>query len=200
MSPGDVVPDADRELDRQLDLVAVLADARNGRSAALGRLVAEYTPVLWNVARQQGLDRTTSEDVVQTAWLRLLRDPQSIRTPQALLAWLITVTRRDAWRVAGAGRREEVSDDLVDLVGAERETPEQAVLAREQESLLWAAVGQLPPRCQELLRIVAFAARPDYSVVAQALGMPVGSIGPTRGRCLAKLRTLLGQDQQWSTS
>ncbi len=63
---------------------------------------------------------------------------------------------------------------------------------------LWPAIGQLSARCQELLRIVAFAPRPDYAAVAAALGMPVGSIGPTRGRCLAKLRALLASDPDGS--
>ena len=195
MSPGDTLP----ETQQQLDLLRLITDARSGKPQALNQLVADYTPVLWNVARQQGLDRTASEDVVQTAWLRLVRDPQAIRTPQALLGWLIMVTRREAWRVAGASRREQVSDELIELVGADRETPEQTVLDLEQDAALWAAVGQLPPRCQELLRVIAFARRPDYATVAQALGMPIGSIGPTRGRCLAKLRTLLTDDPQWST-
>jgi DNA-directed RNA polymerase specialized sigma24 family protein len=61
----------------------------------------------------------------------------------------------------------------------------------DQRRTLWAAIRQLSPRCQELLRIVAFAPRPDYAAVAAGLGMPIGSIGPTRGRCLAKLRALL---------
>ena len=66
--------------------------------------------------------------------------------------------------------------------------------------MLWAAIGQLPARCQQLLRIVAFAPRPDYAAVAHALGMPVGIIGPTRGRCLAKLRALLADDPAWGAA
>jgi DNA-directed RNA polymerase specialized sigma24 family protein len=68
---------------------------------------------------------------------------------------------------------------------------EEQVILNDQRKALWVAIGQLPRRCQELLRIIAFAPRADYAAVADALGMPVGSIGPTRGRCLAKLRALL---------
>ena len=184
----------------ELDVIGLLADARSGQPEALAQLVRRYTPVLWNVARQQGLDSATSEDVVQTAWLRLVRNPGSIRTPQALLSWLITLTRREAWRVAGQGRLERTSDDIGAFAAADlTPTPEQDLIAREEEAILWDAVHQLEPRCQELLRVVAFVHRPDYQAVAQALGMPVGSIGPTRGRCLAKLRALLAGDLEGSS-
>jgi DNA-directed RNA polymerase specialized sigma24 family protein len=72
--------------------------------------------------------------------------------------------------------------------------PEDRVLLAERQRAVWQAVQRLPQRCQELLRVVAFSHRPDYDAVATALGMPRGSIGPTRGRCLAKLRTLLDPD------
>ena len=66
--------------------------------------------------------------------------------------------------------------------------------------VLWLHVKELNPRCQALLRVVAFATKPDYAAISAALGMPVGSIGPTRGRCLATLRTALSNDPRWSMS
>ena len=75
---------------------------------------------------------------------------------------------------------------------------EEQVIVDDERRALWAAIGQLSRRCQELLRIIAFAPRPDYAAVADALGMPVGSIGPTRGRCLAKLRALLADGPEGS--
>ncbi len=72
--------------------------------------------------------------------------------------------------------------------------PEESVLLAERHHDVWQAVRTLPRRCQDLLRVVAFTHRPDYDQVAVALGMPRGSIGPTRGRCLAKLRSLLDAD------
>lgn len=182
-------------------VVRLLADARAGHPDALADLVRQYTPVLWHVARQQGLDHASSEDVVQVAWMRLVRSPESIRTPQALLGWLITVARREAWRVASRGRREHVCDDITYYADPEDSpTPEMGAIANEEQAILWAAVHRLSPRCQELLRIVAFVHRPDYDTVAQALGMPVGSVGPTRGRCLTKLRALLATSAHWSKS
>jgi RNA polymerase sigma factor (sigma-70 family) len=198
-----VIPasDFDPVTTADLDLVRSLAEARAGRPDAIADLVKEYTPLLWGVARAQGLDRASSEDVVQTAWLRLVRNPGAIHTPQALLGWLITVTRREAWRVASKGRRERPADDLMPYVGADTGPgPEEQAITNQEHSALWAAFDQLEPRCQELLRLVAFAHRPDYQAVASALDMPVGSIGPTRGRCLAKLRALLAASAEWSAS
>ncbi len=76
-------------------------------------------------------------------------------------------------------------------------TPEDVAITSDQERVLWTHVGHLPERCRVLLRVIAFAAVPDYAGVATSLGMPVGSIGPTRGRCLAKLRALLLSDPSW---
>jgi RNA polymerase sigma factor (sigma-70 family) len=198
-----VIPESDFEpvTGETLDVSRMLAEARAGRPDAVADLVKEYTPVLWGVARAQGLDRASSEDVVQTAWLRLVRSPESIHTPQALLGWLITVTRREAWRVSSKGRRERPADDLMPYVGADSSPgPEEQAVTNQEHSVLWAAFHELEPRCQELLRLVAFAHRPDYQAVAKALDMPVGSIGPTRGRCLAKLRALLAASAEWSAS
>ena len=69
--------------------------------------------------------------------------------------------------------------------------PEELVLRDARQRALWSHVRGLPERCRELMRVIAFADRPDYAQIAESLGMPVGSIGPTRGRCLQKLRTLL---------
>jgi DNA-directed RNA polymerase specialized sigma24 family protein len=84
-----------------------------------------------------------------------------------------------------------------DVVADPRETPDERVLQAEGNERLWEHITRLPERCQALLRVIAFADRPDYAEVAAALGMPVGSIGPTRGRCLAKLRAQLANDPAW---
>jgi RNA polymerase sigma factor (sigma-70 family) len=182
----------DRRPGRGAAVAELMTAARNGDEAALGQLVTELSPLLWQVARAAGLSTGDAEDVVQTSWLRLVSHLGGIRTAAALTAWLVTTTKREAWRVRAAGRRQLPVDDtwlsaLPDqAVGSE----EQAVIDDDRRSL-WAALGQLSARCQELLRIIAFVPRPDYQVVAEALGIARGSVGPTRGRCLAKLRGLL---------
>ncbi|MDT4906653.1 MAG: hypothetical protein QOH52_4669, partial [Pseudonocardiales bacterium] len=154
--------------------------------------------ILWHTSRAQRLDRTTAEDVVQSVWLAFVRTADSIADPQAVLQWLIVSTRREAWRVAKRSDRvqpTEFEDD--DVVTPPSDLPEERVLRDEGDSRLWQHIAELSVRCRALLRVIAFADRPDYAAVAQALGMPVGSIGPTRGRCLAKLRMQLADDPAW---
>jgi RNA polymerase sigma factor (sigma-70 family) len=176
----------------------LLTQARAGDRDALGTMVAELTPLLWHVARDQGLSAAAAEDVVQTTWLSLLRELDSIRAPESLVAWLVTVARREAGRVRERGRRERSVSEFADDHPASGERPDQAVIDDERKRLLWDAIGHLPQRCRALLRLIAFVDRPDYDAVSTALGMPRGSIGPTRGRCLAKLRTALTATPYWS--
>lgn len=173
---------------------------RDGDPSMMSRLVDEVTPLLWHIARHQGLDQASAEDVVQTSWMRLLEHADRITDHQSVLKWLITTTRREAWRVSRLGRRD---DPLEDSTGSAAGTddsepgPEDAVIQANTQAVVWRHFRQLPERCQQLLRVIAFADRPDYASMAQALGMPIGSIGPTRGRCLAKLRALLLNDPAW---
>jgi RNA polymerase sigma factor (sigma-70 family) len=159
---------------------------------ALDDLIGELTPMLWHVARAAGLGREDAEDVVQTAWESLLSHLDTIREPAALAAWLVTATRREAWRVAAARRKTQPADhEWFGAIPDPRESSEDRALLAEEQRAVWAALLTLPPRCQQLLRIVAFVPRPDYDAVAAKLKMARGSVGPTRGRCLEKLRSAL---------
>lgn len=182
---------------RAARLAACLERARDGDGGALEEIVRELNPLLWHVARSQGLDAAEAADVVQTAWLELLRRMHEIRSPQALTAWLISTTKREAWHTGRKQRRVAAEEDLTG-VPDDGEDLSERVIADERASVLWRHFRTLPGRCQELLRIVALVDRPDYAIVSEALGMPHGSIGPTRGRCLAKLRALLLADTVWS--
>ena len=187
------VPDAPTA--RHTRMAGLLLAARAGRRESLNEIVVELSPLLWQVARAQGLDHEAAEDVVQCTWLNLLGHLDQIHSPVALTAWLVTATKREAWRVRAARRAEQPVDrNLMTDVRDPEPIPEESVLLAERHHDVWHAVRLLPQRCQELLRVVAFTHRPDYEAVAVALGMPRGSIGPTRGRCLAKLRTLLDHD------
>jgi len=182
---------------------ASFEEFRAGDRTAFDELMRTVTPLLWHTARGQGLDKETAEDVLQTVWLSLLRHADTVREPRTVVKWLLTSTRREAWRIRSRERDPRLvrqrfdATDGDDLPVEPTEQPEELVLQSQRHQRLWEHVQQLPPRCRALLRVVAFADRPDYAEIAQGLAMPVGSIGPTRGRCLAKLRTLLTDDPAW---
>ncbi len=200
-------PSEGRTLVRQA--AEAFAAFQAGDRAAFDDLVTVLTPLLWHTVRGQGVDPVSAEDVVQTIWMRLLHSSSSIRDPQTVVKWLMTAVRREAWRIAKR-TRDEVAKTAA-LFGEDgREVPslpvrpdqatDEVVLREERRRRLWGHVQALPERCRQLLRVIAFADRPDYAQIADALGMPVGSIGPTRGRCLAKLRAALAADPQWEGS
>ena len=186
-------------------LARLLVRAQAGDREALHAIVAELTPLLWNVARGQGLYHADAEDVVQSVWLSLVARLAHIDTPTALVGWLVTACRRESWRSRSARDRARALEpervaELAERDGAAEpaEHAEERVLADERLRVVRTALDRLSPRCAELLRMLALVERPDYTVVAQSLGMPRGSVGPTRGRCLAKLRALLQADAGWS--
>lgn len=169
--------------------------AQAGDRSAFDVLVAELSPLVWHVARSNGLDRTSAEDVVQTVWLALLRHIDRLAEPRALAGWLITTTRREAQRVQSRGAGQmELSSEVAEQMPTSDPSPEHEVLRGERDRQLWAAFHKLTQRCQELLRLTVLAGRAEYRAVAEALHMPHGSIGPTRGRCLNNLRALYNGD------
>lgn len=181
---------------------------RDGDPDLLPPVVEELNPLLWHVARSQGLGVQTAEDVVQHTWLQLLEGTERIQEPQAVLKWLMTTTRRESWRVGRTHQRETSHEDVGELLDPDDTEAAAAgpadpvgdqVIAAHEHQVLWRLVGTLSERCRYLLRIIAFADRPDYAAIADALGMPVGSIGPTRGRCLATLRTALTREPSYQT-
>jgi len=177
---------------RAARMADLLSAARAGSEDALGQIVNELSPLLWQVARSAGLSQGDAEDVLQTVWMRLITHLDGIHDAGALTGWLVTTTKRESWRVRAAGRKQLPADqDVFAELPEKGPGSEEQVILEDQRRELWAAIGMLSRRCQELLRIMAFAPRSDYATVAAALGMRVGSIGPTRGRCLAKLRAVL---------
>ena len=185
--------------DRAARVGACLERARSGETAALSEVVRELNPLLWHVARAEGLTAEDSADVIQTTWLELLRRLHEIRSPLALTSWLVTATRREAWRARERSRRQAPDGaEQLEAIFDPGPGPGEQLLFDERDQVLWWHFQRLPERCRVLLRIVAYVARPDYAAVAEALGMPTGSIGPTRGRCLAKLRAMLLADPGWS--
>lgn len=183
-----------------------LTEYRAGNHQALGDLVREATPLLWHTVRAQGVDRDAADDVVQSTWVALVRHAESIAEPKAVLKWLLVTAKRAAWEAVrkhrdDEKRRTELPDDSPEhpmALPANDPPPEAEVLRDERDRILWTSLTKLPGRCQELLRLVSLADRPDYRYISAAIGMPMGSIGSTRGRCLAKLRTILDEQGDFS--
>lgn len=169
---------------------------RDGDREQLRVLVTLLTPLLWHTARAQRAPQQLAEDAIQTAWLRLVDASGTITDPKGVVSWLVVTVKRETWRLMRLSGRESIPESgPPDSV--EATTPEELAIAGDQQRVLWRHVSELPERCRELLRVIAFAATPDYAGVAASLGMPIGSIGPTRGRCLAKLRAALVSDPSW---
>jgi RNA polymerase sigma factor (sigma-70 family) len=173
----------------------LFAGVRAGDQAAWDALVERFSSLLWGVARGHRLDTATAADVVQTTWLKLVENLDRIREPAALPGWLSTTARRECLRVLRIDDRVQPvdTDDLVTVV-AEVDPVDTGLLTNERDQWLWAAFERLGDRCRQLLRVLMADPPPAYDAVAEALQMPIGSIGPTRGRCLNKLRDILGED------
>ena len=195
---ADSTHDVDARGARSARLAACLSRAKDGDVTALDPVVAELNPLLWRVARSQGLLAEDASDVVQTTWMELVRHLNAIRSPRALVGWLVAATRREAWRV-NARRRKSTWQDIstADERTADEPEPVERLLTAERHRVLWRHFARLPERCRVLLGVIAKADRPDYAAISGALDMPHGSIGPTRGRCLAKLRAMLLADPLW---
>jgi RNA polymerase sigma factor (sigma-70 family) len=171
--------------------------ARAGDGLAQQSLFKELSELLWRAARRTGLDHDGAMDVVQTAWLRLWHSENELEQPRALTKWLLTTVSREAWKQIGHRRREVVADPI-DIQGPETEGVEDGLVRDAEHEAVRRAFLTQSERCRRLLAFVATVSRPDYDVIAEALGMKRGSIGPTRGRCLDKLRRSLLDDPSWS--
>jgi RNA polymerase sigma factor (sigma-70 family) len=164
--------------------------AADGDQQAWDALVTQYSGLLWSVVRRFRLGEQQSADVVQTTWLRLLENIRLIRDPARLPGWLVVTARNlSVEAVRYAGRSRPLDDDYESPITDER--PEVAVLRFERETLVRQALRRLSERDQELLTLVVASPPIPYEEISVRLGMPVGSIGPTRMRALRRLRAEL---------
>lgn len=179
-----------------------LAAAAGGDQAAWDVLVGEYNGLLWSIARGFRLAPADAADAVQTTWLRLVENLDRIVDPERLPGWLATTARRECLgQLRRAGRERpgpvlywmsEPADDAEPL--------DAGLLADERDAALWQAVATISERCQRLLRVLMASPPPAYAVVAEALEIPIGSIGPSRRRCLDQLRRVATSDERLSGS
>ena len=165
--------------------------ARNGDKQAWDTLVERYAPLVWSICRRHRLERADADDVGQSVWLLLVDHLDNLRDPVALPGWLATTTRRECGRVLRAPRRPLAAKyvpDVETLPDEQAATAEQELLAAERHAALREAFLDLPPGCQRLIALLTADPPIPYATISARLGIPVGSIGPTRRRCLDKLR------------
>ena len=176
----------------QSEVAGAVARAADGDRGAWDAIVDSFAGLVWSVAIAHRLGPVDSAEVVQTTWLRLLENIARIRDPERLGGWLATTARRESLRLLRLRGRELVTDDesRFDHGPARAPTPEQTYFDGDRDRTLWQAFALLPEKCRALLQLVIVVA-PPYAEVAAALDMPIGSIGPTRARCLDRLRRLL---------
>ncbi|MFN8111380.1 MAG: sigma-70 family RNA polymerase sigma factor [Thermoleophilia bacterium] len=176
-------------------LADVVHAAQHGEQDAWDEIVRRFEGLLWSTARGFRLSSPAAADVVQTTWLRLVEHLGEIRDPDRLGAWLGTTIRHECLRALRVAGRDVLTDEDAPFErGREDEPPvDAALLADDRDRQLWAAFGSLNAGCQQLLRLLSQDPPVAYDAIAEALGRPVGSIGPTRARCLEQLgRAMVG--------
>jgi RNA polymerase sigma factor (sigma-70 family) len=172
------------------DEVARMARAAaNGDATAWDWLVRRFHTQLVRTARGLGLGQHDSEDAAQATWIRLTRHIGGLREPGSLPAWLVTTTRREAFRIRAKWQRELPTAEFPTDAAADN-AHDPGVLAAMRSGALSQALSDLPERHRDLM--LALAAEPplSYAEISALLGVPIGSIGPIRGRCLERLRSL----------
>lgn len=169
-------------------LARLVHAAAGGDQRAWDALVREFSAMIWAVARAHRLHEANAADVAQATWLRLLEHLTSLHDPARIGAWLATTARRECLRVIREGDRSVLyGDDAPELPSADM-PPGEALLISERDAALWESFARLRSSDQALLRLLMADPRPPYEEIAAALDIPIGSIGPTRQRALARLQ------------
>jgi RNA polymerase sigma factor (sigma-70 family) len=175
-----------------VDNADLLDRVGRGEADAWDELVGQFAGLVWSVARSFRLTTAATDDVVQTVWLRLAEHSSRIRQPDRLAAWLATTTRNEALRVIRhSARLGGAEDHVFDVNDPTAPDLEERVIDLDDRARVLAAFRQLPPGDQQLLRLLCTVPPLDYETISEIIGRPIGAIGPTRARCLARLRRLL---------
>jgi RNA polymerase sigma factor (sigma-70 family) len=181
----------DAEPIRDHPVATLVMRARNGDELAWDALVERYATLIWSLCCRYRLDGTDAGDVGRSVWLRLIDQLDKIRDPASLPSWLASTTRRECDRIlhtAQVPRAARHALDAENIPDDQAETIEQELPAAERHAALREAFVQLPPRSQQLIALLVEDPPLSYAEISARLGIPVGSIGPNRRRCLDKLR------------
>jgi RNA polymerase sigma factor (sigma-70 family) len=185
---GQQAPDA-----ASLEIVAWVRRAAAGDVYAWNRLVDQYSRLLWSITSNYKLSESDAADVLQTTWMRLIEHIDRIEQPARVGSWLASTTRNECLRHLAARKRIVLVQEDSEFDAADRHGPEvdEALLAEERTRDVRRAMAHLPKRWQRLMEMLMADPPISYAEISDRLELPIGSIGPTRVRCLAKLRVLL---------
>jgi RNA polymerase sigma factor (sigma-70 family) len=171
-------------------VVALVTRAAGSDPSAWNEIVDRYAPLVWSICTRYQLSSQDTEDVGQTVWLLLVEQLGKLREPAALPGWLAKTTAHECLRVVTAARKSErlgtTLDDATNFV--DDTVIDEELLMAERNAGLRAAFAELSPRCQHLLALLLSDPPPSYAEISVTLDIPIGSIGPQRGRCLGRLR------------
>jgi RNA polymerase sigma factor (sigma-70 family) len=168
-------------------VVALVENAAGGKESAWNTIVRRYQPLVWSICHRYGLTGADADDIGGNVWLRLVTKLSSIREPAALPGWLATTARRECLRLLRDQHRS-IPYDVQDAGDPTEAEPDTQLLMAERRTALRGAFARLPERDRQLLTML-FADPPvAYTEISTSLDMPVGAIGPTRQRCLARVR------------
>lgn len=162
---------------------------QRGEQAAWDQLVDQYGRLIYSIPRRYGLSEADADDVFAAVWATTFKSLDSLRDDAKLSSWLITTTHRECWRVGKKRGSYQQLDEVMPDAGSPSEMQSETW---ERQHIVRTGLRRLGGRCEELLTALFLEkSEPRYDVIAQRLGMPVGSIGPTRARCFQKLQALL---------
>jgi RNA polymerase sigma factor (sigma-70 family) len=170
--------------------------ARTGDPEAWSEIVRRFDGMLWTVVRAHRLSSADAADVVQTTWLRLAENVERLQDPSRVGAWLATTARRECLRTLRRLARERPDEQPPEPRDGDVTPIDRSILLAARDSELWSAFARLPARDQRLLRLLVAEPQPSYEEIAGTLRIPIGSIGPTRGRALERLRRELERSNQ----
>lgn len=175
------------------DIAGLVRGAAAGDLGAWERLVDQFARLIWSITGEFKLVESDAADVAQTTWLRLLEHIDRIEHPDRVGSWLAATARHECLRYLATHKKVVLGHDEEDLQGVAANGPEvdERLLADERAEVVREALSSLPRRWQRLLEMLMADPPVPYAEISDQLGLPVGSIGPTRGRCLARLRVLL---------
>jgi RNA polymerase sigma factor (sigma-70 family) len=175
-------------------IVDLVRRARAGDQAAWDEMVERFAPLVWGICRRHRLSVADTDDVGQALWLGLLEHLETLRDPAALAGWIATTTRRECLKVHDDARRRRspVDPGVLDerMLGADPTAApvDEGLLVEERRAAVRSAFAELAPQCRRLLALLVSDPPLPYVQIAEILGVPVGGLGPTRARCLEKLR------------